>query len=131
MFDNCFVIISRGHHRPGLLYQLLNVLQQDVVTDIVRQLVNHTVGNTEHLRVNQVFEDGDGGTGNKAFFLVIQRRVTDSLVLNAGQKFSNLRLQCIIPADGHRCVCHHFQAFIRIVAVINFCCAAFHHGPDN
>ncbi|VZZ91557.1 protein of unknown function (plasmid) [Escherichia coli] len=52
-----------------LLYQLLNVLQQDVVTDIVRQLVNHAVGNTEHLRVNQVFEDGDGGTGNKAFSL--------------------------------------------------------------
>ncbi|SQX07183.1 conjugal transfer pilus assembly protein TraH [Escherichia coli] len=35
------------------------------------------------VRVNQVFEDGDGGTGNKAFFLVIQRRVTDRSIIRA------------------------------------------------
>jgi hypothetical protein len=52
---------------PGLLDQLLDVLQQDVVADIVRQLVQQRIRDPEHLRVNQVFKDRDGGAGDKPF----------------------------------------------------------------
>ncbi len=116
---------------PGPAVSAPECTAADVVTDIVRQLVNHTVGNTEHLRVNQVFEDGDGGTGNKAFFLATTGASLDSLSEMLARSSATEESQGTIPADGYWCARHHFQAFIRIVAVINFCCAAFHHGPDN
>ncbi|GDK00542.1 hypothetical protein BvCmsKSP054_00976 [Escherichia coli] len=124
-------IVPGGNHGPGLLKQFLNVLEHDVVADIVRQLINHAVGDTEHLRVNQIFKNGDGGTGNKAFFPVIQRRVTHRLVLNTGQQFCNLRFQGFIPGDGHICIRHHLQTLVRIVAVINFRGTPFHNRPED
>ncbi|STT39890.1 Uncharacterised protein [Klebsiella pneumoniae] len=83
-------IVPGGNHGPGLLKQFLNVLEHDVVADIVRQLVNHAAGHTEHLRVNKIFKDGDGGAGNEAFFPVIQWSITHRFILNTGEQFCNL-----------------------------------------
>ena len=83
-------IVPGGNHGPGLLKQFLNVLEHDVVADIVRQLVNDAVGHTEHLRVNQIFKNGNGGAGNKPLFPGVKRSVTHCFILNTGQQFCNL-----------------------------------------
>ncbi|GDK00504.1 hypothetical protein BvCmsKSP054_00974 [Escherichia coli] len=83
-------VVPGGNHRPGLLKQFLNVLEHDVVTDIVRQLVENTVGYAQHQWVNQISENRNGGALNEGFFVLSQRRITERLVLNTGEQFCYL-----------------------------------------
>jgi len=100
-------------------------------TVIVRQLVNDAAGHTQHLRVNQIFKNGNGGAGNKPLFPGVKRSVTHCFILNTGQQFCNLRFQGFIPGDGHICIRHHLQTLVRIVAVVNFCRSPLHNRPED
>ncbi len=129
--DNGLVIVARCHQGACLLHHLLDVLEQNVVADVVRQLVDEAVRDAQHHRVHQVLEYRDGGAGDKALLLLGQLCVGCSLVLDAGENVLDLIFQRVLIANSYGRVGHHLQALLAVVTVVNFRRAALHHGLNN